>query len=215
LAQIDGNGKVVKEERNLTGFRAIAVQNAINLTISQGSAEKVTVETDENLLPYLNTVVSGGELRISVKGNVNDAKVMNVYVTVKQLNELEVSSAAKVKSSGKIETGEMKIASSSGSAVTIELACSNLKINMSSGSAVVVSGSAQFISANGSSGSALVTSDMNAEKGELDASSGAAMVVKLTKEVKARASSGAGISVTGNPAIRDTDSSSGGGVSFK
>ena len=215
FAQVNGNGKVVKEERQLSGFKSISVKTAINLQLSQGTEEKVTVETDENLLPFLKTEVKDGELKIFLKGSINNSSALNVYVTVKQLKALETSSAARVETKGKIETPELEISSSSGSAVQMEVACDDLKIRASSGSATSLSGSAKNLSVESSSGSALSSKELKAEKGELDASSGAVMVVNVTKEVRARASSGAQISVSGNPASRDSDSSSGGSVSFK
>lgn len=215
LAQVNGNGKVVKETRQLSGFKAISVKTAIHLFVSQGSEEKVVVEADENILPYLITKVSEGKLEIFIKGNINNSKEINAYVTVKQLNELEASSAAKIKSDGKLESEDLRISATSGSAVEVGVNCKSLEIKSSSGSASVITGSAASLRAEGSSGSAIVTSDLKAEKGELDASSGAALVVLVTKEVRARASSGGQISVTGNPASRDTDSSSGGSVRFK
>ena len=215
LAQVNGNGKVVKETRQLSGFKAISVKTAIHLLVSQGSEEKVVVETDENILPYLVTKVTDGKLDIFVKGSINNSKEMKVYVTVKQLSELDASSAAKVKSEGKLEAEDLRISATSGSSVEIGVSCKILEIKSSSGSASVITGSASSLRAEGSSGAAIVTSDLKAEKGELDASSGAALVVQVTKEVRAHASSGGQISVSGNPASRDTDSSSGGSVSFK
>ena len=215
FAQVSGNGKITKEERKVSGFKAISVGNAIHLQIRQGSEEKVTVETDENILPYLKTEVTGGELHIGIKGNVNNASVLNVYVTVKALQELETGSAAQVKSEGNIETDDFKISSGSGSAVQMDLKCTNLKAYVSSGSAVVLEGSANAISAESSSGSSLVASDFKSEKGNVEASSGAVAVIYAAKELKARVSSGANITILGNPSIRDTDSSSGGSVHFK
>ena len=215
FAQVTGNGKVVKEDRKITDFRKISVGNAINLEINQGAEEKVVVEADENILPYIKTNVTDGKLEIGVKGNIHHSKAMNVYVTVKQLSELEAGSAAQVKTEGKIESSDFKLSSGSGSAVKIGLNCTNLKINTSSGTAVVINGSAQSITVSSSSGSALVTSDLKAEKGDVEASSGAVIVINVTKELKARASSGANVTVQGNPAIRDTDSSSGGSVHYK
>ena len=214
-AQISGNGKVVKEERNLSGFHEISVRNAIHLYLSQGKTEKVTVETDENIQPYLITEVVNGELKIGMKGNINQVRTLNVYVTAKQVNALESSSAAKIQSEGNLEAGDLEISSSSGSAVKLTVNCNKLQVKSSSGSALTLSGSAQSIETESSSGTALNALDLKAEKGEMEASSGAAVLVQITKESRARASSGAHISVKGNPAIRDSDSSSGGSVSYK
>jgi hypothetical protein len=71
------------------------------------------------------------------------------------------------------------------------------------------------LNADCSSGSGIDASELVAEKGDLSASSGSHLKAQVTKDIKAHASSGAGITVTGNPTIRDTDNSSGGSVHFK
>ena len=215
LAQVSGNGKVVKEERNLSGFHEIAVKNAIKLVITQGNTEKVVVETDENIQPYLVTEVVNGSLNIGMKGNINQVNTLNVYVTAKELSSLESSSAAKIISEGSIKAKDMTISSSSGSAVKLEINCQQLKVKTSSGSSISLAGSTQSIDTESSSGASLNAAEVKAERGEMEASSGASVQVQVTKESKARASSGAHITVKGNPAIRDSDSSSGGSVSYR
>lgn len=217
-AQEDGNGNVVKEERKVTDFKAVTVSSGINLLIGQGSTVKVVVEAEENLLPYIKTEVSGEVLRIGIKGsfgNFHSHKPINVYVTAKELKALEVNSGSRLKTENKIQAGNLKISSSSGSSFLAEIDCTNLDASSSSGSSGVISGSAKSIEAESSSGSSLVALDLKAEKGKVSASSGSSVSVKVTGEIRAHASSGARISVSGNPSVRDTDSSSGGSIRFK
>lgn len=214
-APVNSDGKIVKEERKVTGFTKISVRNAINLFIQQGSAEKVTVEASEDVMHHLYTEVAAGELSIGIKGNVHNTGEMNVYVTVRELNRVESSSAATVRVEGKIETGEMKINSSSASSVKMELSCEKLEISTSSASRVQVTGTAKSIRTDSSSASSINAAELKAEKGDFEASSGASVKVQVTNEVNARASSGAGISISGNPASRNTEGSSGGSVRFK
>lgn len=214
-SQIFGNGKIVSEERVVTGFKSISVRNAITLYLRQGTEEKVKVEADENILPYLITEVSSGELKISIKGNINNTNAMNVFVTVKNLEEVEAGSAARVKTEEKIETGHLKISAGSAASFKMEIKCDQLTIRSASGSSLAFSGSARSIETDSSSGSFLNTSDLQAENGEVEASSGASVKVRTDKEIRARASSGAHITVSGNPVTRNTDCSSGGSVSFR
>jgi hypothetical protein len=138
-----------------------------------------------------------------------------VYVTFKELNNLEAGSGSRIKTETKVQAGELKVSVSSGSSIKAELECSNLEVRSSSGSSGTISGSATSFTAEGSSGSSLNASDLKAEKGDVSVSSGSSMSVQVTKEIRAHASSGGHISVTGNPSVRDTDSSSGGSVHFK
>ena len=97
----------------------------------------------------------------------------------------------------------------------MEVNCGKLTAESSSGSHLTVSGTAQSLNADTSSGSGIDASELVAEKGDLSASSGSHLKAQVTREVTANASSGAGITVAGNPAVKNTDSSSGGSVHFK
>lgn len=215
IPHIHGNGKVVKEERNVTNFSEIAVSTGIEVIINQDTFEKVVVETDENIQKILKTEVHGGKLKIYLDEGIQHAKELKVYVTVKQISSVEASSGSEVKSSNKITSDNMKIHSSSGSEVKMEVGCNQLKVDSSSGSELHVSGSAQFVEAESSSGSELDASGLVAEKCVASASSGSNLSVHATKEIKASASSGSDVDVHGNPPVRDTNSSSGGDVNFR
>ncbi len=215
IAHIHGNGKVVKEERSVSGFDQISASTGIEVTLTQDSFEKVVVEADENIQKILKTEVTGGKLKIYLEEGVYYAKKMKVYVTLKQLKALEASAGSEVKSENQIKSESLKINSSSGSQIRMEVGCTMVSLDSSSGSKMNVSGTTQSVKAGCSSGANLDASKLVAENGDVTASSGADMDVNVTKDLKAHASSGAGIKVYGNPATRDTNSSSGGSVHYR
>lgn len=215
IPHIRGNGHVVKEERNVTNFESLEVSNGIEVFVNQDASEKVIVETDSNIQKLLKTEVSGGTLKLYMEEGVLHTRLLRVYVTLKQLKSVETSSGSHVKSENKISCDHLKMSSSSGSGIKLEVVCDKLEAESSSGSHLNVYGSAKLLTADSSSGSGIDASGLVAEKGELSSSSGSHINAQITKELKADASSGAGITVMGNPAIRDTDGSSGGSVHFK
>ena len=54
---IKGNGNVKSESRTAQNFDKISNGGSIDVEITQGTSESVTVLTDENLLPYIITEV--------------------------------------------------------------------------------------------------------------------------------------------------------------
>ena len=115
----------------------------------------------------------------------------------------------------KISGEKIKLSASSGSEMKMEVGYNYVDVERSRGSNVKISDTAPIIKADGSSGSDLNASALVADNGEVSASSGSSIDVQVTKDIKAHASSGASIKVLGNPATRDTNSSSGGSVHFK
>jgi hypothetical protein len=61
---IKGSGNVVTEERDVSGFDRVALSGFGEVIITQGDQESLTVETDDNLMRYIETEVRGGTLEL-------------------------------------------------------------------------------------------------------------------------------------------------------
>jgi hypothetical protein len=53
LQAIEGSGQVRRESRVVGGFTAVNFSSFGELTLVQGDTEALTIETDDNLLPYV------------------------------------------------------------------------------------------------------------------------------------------------------------------
>lgn len=61
-----GTGTILKEQRSITQeITVINTQDNIDIVLTQSANASLTIEGGANLLPYIETVVSGNELRIS------------------------------------------------------------------------------------------------------------------------------------------------------
>jgi hypothetical protein len=61
---VRGSGNVVVEERSVRGFDKIVVSGAGRVIVTQGDEESLSIETDDNLMKYIETKVEGGTLEI-------------------------------------------------------------------------------------------------------------------------------------------------------
>ncbi len=107
LYVIEGSGNVVEEVRPVEGFSRVDFAAYGKLVITQGDAESLIVETDDNLLQYIKTEVVGDTLEIKIDESAfsfrdGDAQVMkptgtlNYTLTVDDLSSIEVSGAGLV-----------------------------------------------------------------------------------------------------------------------
>jgi hypothetical protein len=69
--QVEGNGKVTRQTRAVSGFKGVALSLPGSVEVRTGGSEGLSVETDENLLPLIETVVEDGTLKIRAKKNTN------------------------------------------------------------------------------------------------------------------------------------------------
>jgi hypothetical protein len=94
---VNGNKNVVTEDRTTKeAFTKVRVSRGLDLYISQGSKNKITVEADENLQEIIITEVINGELKIYAEKNIWRAKARKIHVTVNNLENLIATSGADV-----------------------------------------------------------------------------------------------------------------------
>jgi len=89
----------------LTGFHSVALGGVGHLALEPGDQESVRVEASPEILPYVNTEVKEGKLRIWLKDRwlrpmARSTGPINYYVTFRELDGIEVSGAGKVTGSG-------------------------------------------------------------------------------------------------------------------
>ncbi|MDF2438891.1 MAG: hypothetical protein K0Q95_3267 [Bacteroidota bacterium] len=110
---IKRTGTIIREERSLSGFDKIAVENNLNVFITQDSAFKVTVEAGENIAPLIETVVQDGTLIMRNKNRCNWArsyqKPLNVYVAMPELRYVTSDGTGDIKSLNTLTTSTIDL----------------------------------------------------------------------------------------------------------
>jgi hypothetical protein len=99
---IKGNGNSKKESREVKYFTGISVSGSMNIELDYGKGNVLTVEADDNLLPYIETVVKDGMLVIKSKDNVNlkSKNKIVVHASATMLTELKVSGSGDINGKG-------------------------------------------------------------------------------------------------------------------
>jgi hypothetical protein len=95
---IRGSGNVVTEDRDVSGFDSVALSGFGRVIITQGDEESLTVETDDNLMRYIQTEVRDGTLEL---GFTDDARYkipdpsspIIFHLSLTDLNALDLSGA--------------------------------------------------------------------------------------------------------------------------
>lgn len=90
-AQVRGNGIIEEQTRSLSGFNAIVSVSSVDVFVKQGDTYSVVVRADGNLLNYVKTEVKNNTLYVSVTKNIWRAKMLEVYVTMKELQKVVLS----------------------------------------------------------------------------------------------------------------------------
>jgi hypothetical protein len=92
---IRGSGNVVTEEREVSGFDSVDMSGFGEVFITQGGTESLTIETDDNLMQYIESAVRGNTLYLEIEDNIiPDPSVKIAFrLNVVDLEALDLSGA--------------------------------------------------------------------------------------------------------------------------
>lgn len=206
-----------RQKRNVSSFHAVSAATGINVYLTQKDREEVIVEADDEDMDYLITEVEGGVLKIYMKQrsklnfNWNNSE-RNVYVSFKNIDRIEASSAADVVSQSALNLDRLDLNASSSANIKLELNAKEVDAESSSAADIELKGKGYSLVANASSGSDIDASGFETKKCNANASSAADIRVNVTENLDANASSGADIAYSGSPARKNINESSGGDI---
>lgn len=211
---IDGNGNVVTEKRTISeSFTKIEVSRGIEVIVDQDNEVQVEVEADENIIQHITTKVVNNVLVISSDETIESAEVETVHVKMPTINGLEATSGSNIKSNGTLKGNSIRVKSSSGSEIDVNLEYDMVDSESSSGSNTSLSGKALKLTTSSSSGSEINAGNLIANEIDSESTSGSSSEVHPLVVLTAKASSGSSINYNGSPKTVHEEESSGGDVS--
>lgn len=137
-----GNGKVVKKDYPVSNFTALHISNAFEVHVRQGNTTALTIVTDENLQDQVEVDVSGGTLHLSMKGVTNHATELKAYITITELDEIDISGACELETANTIKGTSLNLDISGASEVDMDLDFREVHAEASGASEVDLSGKA-------------------------------------------------------------------------
>jgi hypothetical protein len=149
--QVKGSGNIKKQTRDLGHFTGVALSLPGSMELRIGNTENISIETDDNLLPMIESVIENGVLKIRpVKRNTQlHTRNLRIVVNAKDIDRISLGG------SGSIDADALK-----GNKLQFDLGGSGsirLKGLESESVAVTVGGSGNFKSGAGKANSLSVS----------------------------------------------------------
>lgn len=102
------NGEVVEKQFEICDFDEIRLDGAADIEFAYGEPN-VLISTKEDFFEYLSVNVNNGELMIKFTKNVKNAPKVNVKVTGRNLEEIEINGAGDIKCEENLESEKFSI----------------------------------------------------------------------------------------------------------
>jgi len=207
--------------RDLKGFHAIRISDAIDLYLSQGNDEVVVVSaTETKYRDRIKTEVDNGVLKISFDHegwnwwHTGNHK-LKAYVSFKTLDKLSASGAVDVKVTGTIKADNLDIHISGASDVVGDIDVNKLTVDQSGASDAKITGKANEVDVEASGASDFKSYDLQTQNCKAHASGASDIHITVMNELNAHATGASGIYYKGEAVIRELHSSGASSVSKK
>lgn len=95
---LNGSGPVTAEIRDIENYTGVSNNGSFNVYVHEADSFGVEVVAQENLLPIIETYVSGSRLIVETKSNVcyKSSSPVEVHVSLPELNYLRLSGSGKM-----------------------------------------------------------------------------------------------------------------------
>ena len=190
-----GSGNSASEKRGVSGFTAVEVSGVFQVEIVAGKEYSIEIQADDNILPLIETNVSGDTLRIGLEHSVKTRNDMIVRITAPNIKRVQASGAAKINASG--------------------IKNDSFSVDTSGASKVVLIGETAKLDIHVSGASNIDAEQLPAVNVNIDSSGASKIAVNATGELHTQASGASRITYTGNPRSVDNHTSGASSITKK
>lgn len=194
---VSGNGKMVTEQRPVSNFTALEVSSAFSVELSQGDAESLSIEADENLMKFIRTEVRGGVLKIYVDEPVNSSKGLKAILTFKSLESMDFSGAVNVKGMNSMHFDQLEVELSGATELALDLQAASLGLDVSGASKISLAGEAKNVDADCSGASKIFAENLKTSTFSFESSGASKAEIWVTDELRVSASGASSIRYKG------------------
>ena len=206
---VKGSGDLITEERQLPEFKTIKLKGIGRVVLTQGQTHAIGIQTDDNIMPLIETEVHSDQLVIS-QGNYNLRPTsLEFNITVAHLKGIAISGSGEVMGKSRFVSENFYAKISGSGEMALELEVKDLQTDISGSGSVNLAGQTNRHEATISGSGKIDAFDMPARNVSLKVSGSGDCKVNATETLDARISGAGDVIYTGHPRITSKISGSG------
>jgi hypothetical protein len=206
---VRGSGEVITEERQVAEFKTIKLKGIGRVVLAQGQQHSVTIRTDDNILPRIETYVQNDELIISEQNYDLRPTILEFNIVVANLKGIAVSGSGEVIGKNRFMSEDFYANISGAGDMALELDVTDLETKISGSGSLNLSGRANRHDAKISGSGKINAFDMHTKRVSLKVSGSGNCKVNATETLYAKISGSGDVFYKGHPHITSKISGSG------
>jgi len=199
--RVHGNGNIKTEDRQVSEFKNVEVGGAAKVLVSQGDHSSLKIETDENLLQYIEVNQTGDKVEIHERHgyNLKPTRDIRVYVTSPSYHSIDASGACDIIGQSKITNPEsLEMHVSGAGDIKMEIDAPQLSAEVTGSGSIYLKGQTKDVSLDLTGAGHAYCFDLLAENTKVDISGAGSAEVYASVKLDAQVSGAGNVKYKGN-----------------
>ena len=206
---VQGSGTIITQAREVAEFRRIHLKGFGKLFLTPGEKQSLEIKTDDNIMPLIETAVSGNKLTISQGNNHLRPTFFEVYITVQNLEGAAISGSGDIVGNGRFVTDTLYAEISGSGDMDLEVETDLLENKISGSGSLRLSGKAEEYTISVSGSGKINAFDVDAKHVSVKVSGSGDCRISASESLDARISGSGDVYYKGRPRINTKISGSG------
>ncbi len=206
---VGGSGNVVTEQREVEEFSTIKLKGSGKVVLSQGEQSSIEIRTDDNIMPLIQTTVSGEKLTIAHQHYNLKPTTLEFFVTVRHLNGVSIAGSGDVVGKGRFVVDSFSAGISGSGDMSLEVEAARVESSVTGSGSIVLTGSSEFHEAKITGSGEINAGAMNCRKAQISITGSGDCMVNCSQALDAEITGSGDVYYTGRPQVNSRIKGSG------
>ena len=196
-----GSNNIITQEKQLSAYDRIEVLGSYDVIFTDGEVGKIKIKAPDNILPFIQTEVSDGLLKIGTGKNRHRVKQpIIIYVPVdSRLKQVDIKGSADIYSEKNLETKALNVGIYGSGDVRLQVEASSLALKIDGSGDIRVGGKTDNLSININGSGDVEVPNLKAEKAVIKVNGSGDVSAYVTDDLDVSIAGSGDVTVKGNP----------------
>ncbi len=212
--KVKGNGNVITKTRTIDSFDKVSIGGSFDVNLIDGREGKITIEGEENLLPYIETEVRNGKLKVQFKENTNIRTTRKLTVTIpfEDIEAVSLGGSGNVTVKKRIEADDAAFSIGGSGNIIANVDANTVKASIGGSGNIKLKGKTDNFKCSLAGSGSIKAYDLNANSLKASIAGSGSVQTSVSSKIKANVVGSGSVYYKGNPKLIDTNSIGSGDV---
>ncbi len=215
--RISGNKEMVKQTRSISDYDQVSVTGMMEVQLVAGKEGRIDIEAESNLLELIETEVSGGHLKISVKKGYNlqpsNNHPIRLVVPFESIYAVTLTGSGNISNRDEIREKDFDITVTGSGNVNLSLVSQNLEGSITGSGDVILRGNTENFKVKVTGSGDFLAYDLQANNIDASVLGSGDIEISPGNELNAKIAGSGDIKYRGNPGKQNFKTTGSGSVS--